>query len=357
MRILCATSVRDEGPYLIEWLAWHRLLGASDLLIASNDCRDGTDRLLDALARAGVLRHLPQPPMAALASAKGKAASVQWRALKAIWAEPERKAADWMLISDVDEFPVIHCGKGRFADLIAALPEETEAVALAWRLFGAGGIAGFEERPVTAQFLRSAPPDMMHPVAATMFKSLFRPAAFQRPGVHRPQRRAGQGPAAWVDGSGRVLSPVLSQDGRLSLIPLTGYRDLAEMHHYSLRSAAAFVVKSDRGLPNRSQKEIDLHYWVERNFNNQENTAALALAVPLAEEVAALMALPQVAALHEAALAWHRARFDQLIRQAGAYRLWAACLHAAGSYALGPAREMRLLQQYQHLTRNPDDTA
>ena len=65
-----------------------------------------------------------------------------------------------------------------------------EAVALAWRLFGAGGIAGIEERPVTAQFLRSAPPDMMHPVAATMFKSLFRPVAFQRPGVHRPQRRA-----------------------------------------------------------------------------------------------------------------------------------------------------------------------
>ncbi|WP_283178367.1 glycosyltransferase family 2 protein [Gemmobacter sp. 24YEA27] len=96
---------------------------ASDFLIASNDCRDGTDRLLDALAEAGVLRHLPQPPMAALASAKGKAASVQWRALKAIWAGPERKAADWMLISDVDEFPVIHCGNGRFADLIAALPE------------------------------------------------------------------------------------------------------------------------------------------------------------------------------------------------------------------------------------------
>ena len=71
MRITSVTSVRDEGPYLLEWLAWHRLLGVTDFLVASNDCRDGCDRLLDVLAGHGVLRHLPQPPMAELGAEKG----------------------------------------------------------------------------------------------------------------------------------------------------------------------------------------------------------------------------------------------------------------------------------------------
>ncbi len=348
MRILAVTSVRDEGPYLLEWIAWHRLLGVTDFLIASNDCRDGTAQMLDALQAEGVIRHLPQPPMAEAVAGKGKA-SVQWRALKAAWAEPERKAADWMLISDVDEFPVIHTGAHRFADLISVLPEETEAVALAWRLFGAAGRAEIGDQPVTAQFTRSAPPDMFHPIAATMFKSLFRPKAFQRPGVHRPLRREGEGPARWTDGSGRPLTDPHIQDKRLSLLPLTGHRVLAEMHHYSLRSAGAFVVKSDRGLPNRSQKQIDLSYWVERNFNTVENTAALHLAEPLAAEIAALKALPGIKALHDAALSWHRDRLQALIRQPDFYRLWCDCQHAAGSAPLGQARELELLRQFQRL--------
>ena len=349
MRITSVTSVRDEGPYLLEWLAWHRLLGVTDFLVASNDCRDGCDRLLDVLAGHGVLRHLPQPPMAELGAEKGKAASVQWRALKTAWAQPERKLSDWMLISDLDEFPLIHCGAGRFADLVAALPDGTEAVALAWRLFGAAGQTGFVDAPVTEQFTRSAPAEMFHPIAASFFKSLFRPQAFQRPGVHRPQRREGQGVAAWVDGSGRALPPQLADDRRLSLLPLTECRTLAEMHHYSLRSVEAYVVKSDRGLPNRSQKQLDLYYWVERNFNTEENIAARPHLPALKAEMAALMALPGVAELHLAACDWHRARLRELIGQPEAYRLWCACQHAGGSQPLPKEAERRVLMQFQSL--------
>ncbi|NPD13833.1 glycosyltransferase family 2 protein [Xinfangfangia sp. D13-10-4-6] len=347
MQITSVTSVRDEGPYLLEWIAWHRLLGVTDFLVASNDCRDGTDRLLDALADAGVLRHLPQPPMAEISGEKGTPKSVQWRALKAAWAQPERKSSDWMLISDVDEFPMIHCGNHRLTDLIAALPEETEAVALAWRLFGANGHTAFTDQPVTGQFTRSAPPAMLHPVAATFFKSLFRPAAFQRPGVHRPTRRPDAPPAYWVDGSGRALQGPYLSDRRLSLMSLDGYRALAEMHHYSLRSVEAFVVKSDRGLPNRSLKGIDLHYWIERNFNTEENRAALALAQPLAAEIEALKALPGVAALHQAACDWHREAFRRLILTPGGYHLWAGCLHAANSAVLSDRLARQLLRQFQ----------
>ncbi|MDR0807755.1 MAG: glycosyltransferase family 2 protein [Gemmobacter sp.] len=336
MRIVSVTSVRDEGPFLLEWIAWHRLLGVSDFLIFSNDCRDGTDRMLDALATAGVVEHLPHGRQA------GK--SIQWQALKSAWQHPLRKAADWMLISDLDEFPMIHAGAHRFADLLAALPEGTEAVALAWRLFGNAGIAGFADRPVTAQFLHSAPAEMLHPIAASYFKTLFRPAAFRQPGVHRPAPVAGRVPV-WVDGSGRPLPASHAEnDGILALWRLTNYRHLAELHHYSLRSLESFLVKTERGLPNRGSKNLDLQYWVERNYNATPNAAALALQVPLAEEMARLRALPGLAVLHDAACTWHQQKAQALLRQPESYRLYAACQHVPASAVLPASMAINLLR-------------
>ena len=53
------SSVKDEGPFLLEWVAHHLVLGFDRILIASNDCSDGTDRLLAALDGAGYVRHVP----------------------------------------------------------------------------------------------------------------------------------------------------------------------------------------------------------------------------------------------------------------------------------------------------------
>ena len=48
MRITAVTCVKNEGPFLLEWIAFNRLIGVTDFLFYSNDCSDGTDRLLDA---------------------------------------------------------------------------------------------------------------------------------------------------------------------------------------------------------------------------------------------------------------------------------------------------------------------
>lgn len=341
MRIVSLTSVKNEGPFLLEWLAWHRILGVTDFLVVSNDCSDGTDRLLDCLQDHGVVTHLPQVPE------QGK--SIQWQALHKGWHHPLRKAADWMLVSDVDEFPMIHVGDHRLTDLLAALPDGAEAVALGWRLFGNAGVGAFQDRPVTAQFTRAAPPSLFHPIAATQFKTLFRPKAFQSVGVHRPSQREGTAPV-WIDGSGNPLpAEIGGAQKRLSLLGVQGNRALAEMHHYSLRSAESFIVKSDRGLPNRDTKQIDLAYWVERNFNTLDNRAALQLAEPLAQEIAALKALPGVAALHGAACDWHRAEFRRLMRQPEAYRLLCLCRHAGDSRVLKDREAASLLRMYQAL--------
>lgn len=338
MRLLSVTSVRNEAPYLLEWIAWQQLIGVTDLLVYSNDCDDGTALLLDRLAAGGILHHATNERR------EGK--SIQWSALKSAWQHQLRRQADWMLISDVDEFPVIHTGDGRLPDLIAAVPENADAIALAWRLFGANGVVRISDHPTVETFTRCAPDNLMHPIAGTFFKSLFRPASFGGPGVHRPRHRKGSAPV-WINGSGHAMAPMVGgRDKRLSLIGTPEHRSLAEMHHYSLRSAQSYLVKSDRGLPNRSDKRVDLGYWVERNFNTQENLAAQRHLPQLNANIEALKRLPGVEELHQAGLRWHIDRFRELVQRQPYYDLFCQILLARDSAVMPPAEQVSILRMY-----------
>ena len=44
-KILAVLTVRNEGAFLLEWLAHHRACGFTDFLVFSNDCQDGTDAI------------------------------------------------------------------------------------------------------------------------------------------------------------------------------------------------------------------------------------------------------------------------------------------------------------------------
>lgn len=337
MRILCVSTMRNEGPFLLDWLAHYRAAGVTDFLVYTNDCADGTDQILDAVQSAGWLTHLRQTAEAS--------ASVQWQALRAAWRHPLRKTADWALVCDADEFVCLKGAVPTLPGLIAALPERTEAVALPWRMFGSNRQVELSTSPVTEIFTRSAPPDCAYPAVATMVKTLFRPAGpFRGFGVHRPAQKATPN---WVDGSGAPLSPIFAENqARLSLYGLSSGRDLAEMNHYALRSAASFLIKRDRGLPNRKTRDIDLGYWVERNFNTVENTAIARMAPQTAVERARLLDLPGVASLHEASFAWHRARFRALLETPEGYQVFAQCLLAENTAALRPEVAQALYQAY-----------
>ena len=60
MRILAVTTLRNEAPFIVEWVAHMRAIGVTDLLVYTNDCDDGTDALLAVLAKHGALHHIVQ---------------------------------------------------------------------------------------------------------------------------------------------------------------------------------------------------------------------------------------------------------------------------------------------------------
>lgn len=330
--------MRDEGPFLLEWIAHLRAIGVTDFLVFSNECSDGTDALLDAVGTFGVV-HVRQNV------APGK--SPQWQALNAAWRHPLRKACDWALVIDVDEFPVLH-RHDTLPDLIADLPEDTDAITLPWRLFGANGKARMGDGLVTETFTRAMTPTCNFPVSATFFKTLLRPDRFQKFGVHRPKHKPRGARPVWSDGSGKRLPPsVANNDKRLSLYGLPVARDLIELNHYSVKSAESFLVKRWRGLPNRSSKQIDLAYWVERNFNTVTAPGVTRHNATMRAILKNMQDLPQIAALHDSAHAWHRAKFLELLQSESEHKLYGQLRLAANSTEVSPAESDQMVKWYQ----------
>lgn len=347
MRVLSVTSVRNEGPYLLEWIAHHRAAGVTDFLIFSNDCDDGTHEMLEALQVAGIICHVPHEPK------PGK--SIQWQALRQAWRHPLRKKADWILVSDVDEFLNIHVEGNSLPALVDRVPEDTDAIALPWRLFGHNDVVGIEDVPVTEQFTSAAPADLQFPISASLFKTLFRAKGpFNQLGVHRPKQKDPEkaGLPVFVDGSGQPVHPFLARfPQRLSLFDLGVGRDLVELNHYAVRSAAAFIIKCDRGLPNRAHKPVDLSYWIERNFNSVPDSSVSRMRPATEEAEKELRAVPGVVELHEQSVAWHRARFNELVSRP-AYQALMTEILVAGSSAVLPQRLQRqLVRWYQEANK------
>ena len=110
-RVLIATCMKDEGPYILEWLAWHRAIGVTDFVVFTNDCTDGTVELLDKLDDMGQLTHIPNPALAT------PGASLQPAALKYTHFTRQFREADFMISMDVDEFINVQIGDGKLSDL------------------------------------------------------------------------------------------------------------------------------------------------------------------------------------------------------------------------------------------------
>ena len=342
MRALAILGVKNEGAFLIEWLAHHRALGFTDFLVYSNDCSDGTDAMLDRLQAMGWLTHVrndgphEQGP--------------QWALLKSADRHPLKQAADWVLFLDIDEFVNIHVGDRRLPALLAALPE-ADAITLTWRMFGNAGVVGFDDRPVTETFTLAAPATLAWPWRAQLFKTLFRnDGPWRKLGVHRPRSPAPGPLARWFDGSGREVADLAQGQRIFSDFTRDNY-GLVQLNHYALGAMESYVVKCDRGRANREASGFDMGYWVERNLCEVEDRSILALDSRALRE--ALQADPVLAGLHRAAVRWRQDRFATLMEQEPWRALFGRLLMCPPSRALDPAAAAPLRVFQRPLVKKP----
>ncbi len=338
MRATLLLGVKNEGAFLLEWLAHHRACGFTDVLVYSNDCGDGTDAMLDRLQAMGWLTHIRNDGP--------HEEGPQWAMLKAADTHPAVRRADWLLFCDIDEFVNIHTGDRTLPALLEALPKAT-AIPLTWRMFGNAGVIEDTDQPVTETFTHAAPAVIGWPWRAQLFKTLFRnDGSYRKLGVHRPRSPDPDRMAAqrWFDGSGRAL-PASFHTGRIFSDYSRDNYGLVQLNHYALGSMQGYLVKADRGRANRDSSSFDMGYWVERNFSEVEDRSILLLnSRALREELHADAIL---GALHSAAVAWRRTRFTTLMQEEPWRALFGRLLMAPPSRSLGAKAAQQILRHAQ----------
>lgn len=340
MNILAILTVRNEGAFLLEWLAHHRATGFTRFLIFSNDCTDGTSQMLDRLHTLGLITHI--------ANDGPHDEGPQWAALKKADRHPLKRAADWVMYLDIDEFVNIHTGNRTIPALLAALPQAT-AIPLTWRFFGNAGIVRYDDKPVTRTFTSAAPAVLYWPWRAALFKTLFRnDGIYAKLGVHRPRNpdRDRLNQARWFDGSGRPLGTAFHTTRIFSDFGQDNYH-LAQLNHYALGAMESYLLKADRGRANRDASAFDMAYWVERNLAQAEDASITRLPPDRAG-----LDDPALLALHDQAVAWRHGRFDHLMRQEPFRALFGRLLMTPPTRALTRPEAQYLL----NFARMPDES-
>ncbi|MBE1284794.1 MAG: glycosyltransferase family 2 protein [Rhodobacteraceae bacterium] len=335
-RFLAVLTVRNEAPFLLEWLAHHKAVGFTDFLVFSNDCQDGTDKMLDRLAELGHLHHEPNDP-------PYDQGGIQFTALKRASKLKLVRQADWILALDVDEFVNIHTGDGTLPALLEALPE-ADAITLTWRLFGNADQVRYADRPVTEQFTRCAPVELFWPWRASMFKTLFRnDGTYRKLGVHRPRGQNEDRLASyrWFDGEGRELDYQFKTKRLFSNYGRSNYA-LVQMNHYPLGAMESYVLKADRGRAVHSDHLLDVDYWVDRNFNIDTDTSIHRYKDARSALQAELISDRRLARLHEKAVEWRQKRFLDLMQQEPYRALFARLMMTPPTRAINAATAQTL---------------
>lgn len=307
MRVTVVASMRNEGPFIVEWVAWYRMLGFTDVVVVTNNCTDRSPELLDALQKAGWLHHLRHDVEPGQKVTHQKlAAATQHKAVR---------RADWVLVCDVDEFLVIHKGSGRIHELIGQTADDVPFLAMAfnWRVFGSCGVEAFEDAPVHQQFALAG---KMGGPGSLMIKVLHRqPRWFQSLGEHGPRgwnlSKWGRSPddagMYMVNAKGERVkhwSPEASRYVRTSRRAFSTH-EVAQLNHYMLRSAESYSLKMGSKSPVALTDRYTDEYREKANRGTDPDMSAFHYSDTFTPLYAQAMALPEVGRLHKLCCADH----------------------------------------------------
>lgn len=252
---------RNEAPYLLEWIAYHRLLGFGQITIYDNCSNDASAKILRSLSKAGVIN------------------AVFWDNRRRKQARAYEHAArrlqpfvEWCLFADLDEFLVLDPGL-QLEDLTPSDPDVV-AVLICWRMFGSAGKRNRDTRLVMERFTDAAPGN------SRVVKSLVRIRNLRRMTVHMP--RVGDG-GRMVDVKGCTVKTLRSN----SIESATTSR--ARLNHYKNRSWEEFQCKRERGIGSAREGElISPESFHHSKWSEVELVDILRLAPAVKEEVARL---------------------------------------------------------------------
>ncbi|MFC3182813.1 glycosyltransferase family 2 protein [Cypionkella sinensis] len=325
-QVTAVSMMKDEGAYVIEWVAHHLAVGFSDLVVYTNDCSDGTDDMLIRLEELGLCHHRrnvipegirPQPS-----------------ALNYAQDEPVVQQSDWVMVFDADEFLSIRYGDGTLDSLLAATKAQgANGIVVTWRIFGSGGVVDWSRAPVTEQYLWAAPQEWNKGWGV---KTLFTFSADKwKLGIHRPKMKTKwhetdfPDQVKWLNGSGREMEDYFKFRGWRSITRTVGY-DWVQLNHYAVKSVDSYAIRKMRGNVNNKADKYNSDYWSLQDRNEVRDDTMLRYTDQRNQIIAQLLQDPVLHRLHHAAIDRAEARLAEL-RQTEAYHQLVADLARASA--------------------------
>ncbi len=240
--ICIVATARNEGMYLLEWLAYHRSIGIESFFIYSNNNDDGSDALLKRLSEAGAIYWLE--------SIIGGDTPPQFKAYNhALNVLPQVLDYQWALVIDLDEFLVINPNRfNGLSDYVSWQEQQpVDAIGFNWVWMSSSGqnkwSPDFVRNRFTRRYVGESPfvlqcrggPDRH-------IKSMFRPRRFLSSQCHHPVTDW-RVPIAVRDSSGYPHLNYYGGDPPFSLHPRA---EAAWINHYFYKSTEEFVWKRSR---------------------------------------------------------------------------------------------------------------
>lgn len=307
-RFLVTTCMKDEGPFIIEWLAWHKSIGIQDFVVFTNDCSDGTDLILDRLEEMGQLRHLPNPALVCGHSSFQPAALAYTPYLS------EFRKADFYLSIDVDEFINIRSGQGKMADLLKQTGP-FDALSMSELNHGSNMKEEFTPGLVTEQFPRHQRERPGKWKSRRGVKTIVRLGEkLKHIRNHRPDMRRDAGPVVWLDGSGRPLTS-LHNDPTENGIDVRGTYEMVVLDHFALRSLNSYLIKMDRGDVVVKGKMVSPRYWRLRDRQSDLTSTFERQQKDFREVYNTLMKDEILAGLYHESCKAHQSRIDEILKE------------------------------------------
>lgn len=309
-RLTLVGTLKDEGPFILEWIAYYKVIGFNRFIIYSNDSTDGTTEILDALDRAGEIVHVENSVVN-----ENEPQDPQVRAYRRAKLRKDVKQSDWVLVADGDEFLNIKTENGTMNELFAAMGE-ANVISATWRVHGNSGREKFSDKLIIDQFRDAAATNEHTYQRYWGFKSLFRPQGVRRFGVHRPKFAprflTDTSPIIWRNGSGENITKHILKQGWRSQAETLGY-DLVQMNHYMIRSSESFLMKRLRGTANSAdENRIDFEYFQMFNANTVVDGSISRHTMAVKAEIERMKAtIPELATLHEETVKTHKTRIAE----------------------------------------------
>ncbi len=222
--VICAI-MKNEAPYILEWIAYHRVIKVDHFLIYNNDSTDETAEILQRLDEAGIITCIDwsnQPD-----------GSHQKTAYQDAFQKLQDKC-NWIAFIDADEFIV----PNKELDLSTFLSKYSrfDAIAINWKLFGSSGHKFKTPGLVMERFIKSGQensPVNMH------FKTIVKPDAIKD--LMNPHKFQLLKNKQYIYPD---LTPVSQKSPRCG--PYINH-DLIQINHYFTKSKAEWDLKRARG--------------------------------------------------------------------------------------------------------------